>query len=142
MFQVKNPKFKERVEEKLKGQAFMRLMGMSIDSIEAGEVRGSVPFTADLQQQDGIMHGGALATAADIVAGFAAYTLVSEEERVVTAEIKISYYRAAKGEKIEAIGRVQKAGKQFHFVESELYAINGDERKLVVKANTTMAVIR
>jgi len=141
MLKAKNPKFKERVLEKLKGQAFMRLMGMQIDSIEEGVVRGSVAFTDDLQQQDGIMHGGALATAADIVAGFAAYTLVEETERVVTAEIKISYLRAAKGAKIEAIGKVLKAGSRFSFVESELYAVDGDKRTLVVKANTTMAVI-
>ena len=80
---------------------------------------------------------------ADIVAGFAAYTVVAREKDVVTAEIKISYLRAATKGKLFAEGRVIKAGRQFVFVESEVRESSDDPDggRLLAKASTTMAVI-
>ena len=141
MLQPKNEKFKERVLEKLKGQEFMKLMGFELTKIEAGRTEGIMPIVKHLEQQDGHVHGGATAVLADIVAGFAAYTLVKEEERVVTAEIKVSYYRPGVGEEIFAKGWVNKAGSKFHFCESEVWVKKGENEKLIAKATTTMAVV-
>lgn len=142
MFQTKNPNYKTSVRDLLKGQAFMQLMGFQIDTIELGVVKGSVPLKKELLQQDGIMHGGAIATVADIVAGFAIYTLIPQGQRVVTTEIKVSYFRAADGDQIEAVGKVIKAGAQFSFAEAEVFAISGEKKVLVAKATTTMAILK
>ena len=141
MLQAKNEKFKERVIEKLKGQEFMKLMGFNLTDILAGETSGQMPIAKEIQQQDGYVHGGAVATIADIVAGFAAYTLVDEKERIVTAEIKVSYFRPAKGDRIYATGKVIKPGTRFHFCESEVWVQSGSDHLLVAKASTTMAIV-
>ena len=141
MFKVKNPKYKERVLEKLEGQHFMRHIGFELTQIEAGKTEGWMPFRKHLEQQDAFVHGGAIATAADIVAGFAAYTLVAENEYVVTAEIKVSYFRPAVCEKLMAKGYVIKPGNHFHFCESEVWAYSEEKEFMVAKATTTMAVI-
>lgn len=141
MLQTKNENFKERVLEKLKGQAFMKLMGFNLIEIEAGTTYGEMEIDPQIAQQDGYVHGGAVATIADIVSGFAAYTLVGEEERVVTAEIKVSYLRPAIGDKIYARGTVLKPGSKFHFCESEVWVKKGEKESLVAKATTTMAIV-
>ena len=141
MLQAKNENFKEKVLEKLKGQEFMKLMGFNLTEIIAGQTSGEMEIGKQIEQQDGFVHGGAVATIADIVAGFAAYTLVDVEERVVTAEIKVSYFRPAKGDRIYAIGKVIKPGSKFHFCEAEVCVQTGEKYSLVAKATTTMAVV-
>jgi uncharacterized protein (TIGR00369 family) len=141
MLQAKNENFKEKVLEKLKGQEFMKLMGFNLTEIIAGQTSGEMEIGKQIEQQDGFVHGGAVATIADIVAGFAAYTLVDVEERVVTAEIKVSYFRPAKGDRIYAIGKVIKPGSKFHFCEAEVWVQTGEKHSLVAKATTTMAVV-
>ena len=92
-------------------------------------------------QQDGFVHGGVIATIADIVAGFSAVSLVAEDQKVVTGEIKVSYFARGKGEKLKAIGRVVKPGKRLNFCEAEVFSISNGEEKLIAKATTSMITI-
>ena len=93
------------------------------------------------QQQTGLVHGGVTATVADIVAGFAAYTVVPEDHHVVTGEIKISYFAKGKGDRLHAIGKVIKQGRKLNFCEAEVWCLDGEKRTLIAKATTTMATI-
>ena len=119
----------------------MKLVGFKLNVIEAGTTEGWLELRQEHQQQTGLVHGGVTATVADIVAGFAAYTLVPEDQHVVTGEIKISYFAKGKGQKLHAIGRVLKQGRRLNFCEAEVWCIDGDKRTLIAKATTTMATI-
>ena len=59
----------------------------------------------------------------------------------MTAELKNSFLRPGKGEKLIGIGKVIKAGKNMLFCESEIFAQEGERRTLIAKATTIMAVI-
>ena len=59
--------------------------------------------------------GGVLAALADTIAGFAAYTMTPLEKDVLTAELKMSFLRAAWGNELIAKGTVIKAGRNIHF---------------------------
>ena len=139
--QPKNIKFKDRVEKHLLKQNFMHHINFSLYQIEAGYTMGELKLLPIHTQQDGFTHGGVIATVADIVAGFAAYTLVGENEHVVTGELKISYFSKGEGNVLRAKGRVIKAGKRVNFCEAEVYIVNGDEVKLIAKASTSMITI-
>ncbi len=141
MIKVFNPNFKTRIERFLERQHFMKLVGFELNVIEAGTTEGWLELRQEHQQQTGLVHGGVTATLADIVAGFAAYTLVPEDQHVVTGEIKISYFAKGKGQKLHAIGRVLKQGRRLNFCEAEVWCIDGDKRTLIAKATTTMATI-
>ncbi|PIQ48122.1 MAG: thioesterase [Cytophagales bacterium CG12_big_fil_rev_8_21_14_0_65_40_12] len=141
MIKVFNPNFKTRIERFLERQHFMKLVGFKLNVIEAGTTEGWLELRQEHQQQTGLVHGGVTATVADIVAGFAAYTLVPEDQHVVTGEIKISYFAKGKGQKLHAIGRVLKQGRRLNFCEAEVWCIDGDKRTLIAKATTTMATI-
>jgi len=136
-----NPEFRSRIEEHLKKQEFMHHMGFNLDVIDVGRTEGRMKLEKIHNQQTGLVHGGVIATVADIVAGFAAYTLVGPKEGVVTGELKISYLRAAKGDTLYARGWVIKQGKKINFCEAEVYVLNGGNETLVAKATTSMVII-
>lgn len=141
LLKPKNISFKSRVEAHLKRQNFMHHLGFILTKIEAGYTEGEMDIKSIHLQQDGFTHGGVIATITDIVAGFAAYTLVAKDKHVVTGEIKISYFTKGEGELIRAKGRVIKPGKRLHFCEAEVYAVKGNHETLIAKATTTMVVI-
>lgn len=141
MLKTFNPDFKATVTEKLKGQHFMKLFGFELTTIEEGRTEGWLTIADEHKQNTGFLHGGVVATMADIVAGFAASTLVPAGHHVVTGEIKVSYLNPGLGEKAHAIGWVLKQGRKMHFCEAEVWCIRQGERKLVAKASASMIVV-
>ena len=137
----KNINFKERVEKHLARQKFMHHIEFSLHKIEPGYTEGEMKLKSIHHQQDGFAHGGVVATIADIVAGFAAYTLVAEDQHVVTGEIKISYFTKGEGDMLKAIGTVVKPGKRVNFCEAEVYSISDNAETLIARASTSMIII-
>ena len=137
----KNINFKERVERHLVRQNFMHHIEFSVHKIEVGYTEGKMKLKPIHHQQDGFAHGGLVATIADIVAGFAAYTLAGVDQHVVTGEIKISYFAKGDGDTLRAKGTVVKPGKRVNFCEAEVYSISGTSETLIAKASTSMIII-
>jgi uncharacterized protein (TIGR00369 family) len=137
----KNSNFKERVERHLSKQNFMHHIQFSLHKIEAGFTEGDMKLRPIHHQQDGFAHGGLVATIADIVAGFAAYTLVDVSQHVVTGEIKISYFAKGYGDLLRARGKVIKPGKRVSFCEAEVFSVDGDTETIIAKASTSMIII-
>ncbi len=139
----KNPDFKHTIVNHLQRQEFMKAIGCTLTVIEPGYVEAEISLERMHQQQIGLVHGGVIATIADIAAGFAGFTLVAHNEHTVTAEIKISYLRKGIGTKLRSIGKVLKAGKSFHFCEAHVYCTDHDGiEQLIAHATTTMAIIQ
>lgn len=142
MWESPNPNYRQFIAEKLAANHFSAAIGFAMDAVESGRTSGTITINATHLQQNGFVHGGVILTLCDIVAGFAAFTLVHPDEHVVTAEIKVSCLRPAVGESLYAEGFVIKPGKHIHFCESEVYAIAGGVKKLVAKSSSSMAVVR
>lgn len=142
-FQVKNPGFREVIREKLEKQHFMHHLGVVLTKIEAGEVEARVNFKSELQQQNGFLHGGVTATLCDVTAGFAAFTLVEEDEVVVTGDLRVSYLNPGTAPNFFSKGWVIKTGKLLHFCESEVWGEFEDGgRVLMAKASATMVTVK
>ena len=138
---ARNTDYEARVRKYLERQNFMHHIHFHLDHIAPGETSGRLKVEDIHKQQKGLVHGGVIATLADIVAGFSAYTLVAADQNVVTGEIKISFLRPAKGEELYARGYVLKSGKKINFCEAEVWSIEDQERVLVAKASTSMITI-
>lgn len=119
----------------------MHHISFVLDDIEPGKTSGWLEIQDIHKQQKGLVHGGVIATVADIVAGFSAYTLVSEEDNVVTGEIKISFLRPAKGDRLYAKGWVIRQGKTLNFCEAEVWTESEGNKVIVAKASTSMVTI-
>lgn len=141
----KNPDYKSFIQEKLKGQHFMRHIGFDLTLIEPGYIEGRAPIKPFLTQQDGFIHGGVTSTVADIVCGFAAFSLVSKEEHVVTGNLNIAYLSPGKGDYIMAKGYVIKPGKRMNFCEGEVWVETESEEeddKLIAKISANMPAFK
>ncbi len=141
MYKVQNPHYHSRVLKYAERNHFMKYIGFNLDVIEPGRAEGWLSVMDYHKQQKGLLHGGVISTLADIVAGFAAYTLVPEDCNVVTGEIKISYLRSGTGDKVHAIGIVLKTGRKLNFCEAEIWNVIGENRKLIAKASATMITL-
>ena len=109
MFEAPNPNFVSLVKEKFKRQEFIQTMGFQLTTIEPGLVEGILPIKKRHLQQDGFAHGGVISTIADVVTGFAAFTLVREDQFVLTIELKTSYLNPGIGDRQKAVERSLKA---------------------------------
>ncbi|MDX1569692.1 MAG: PaaI family thioesterase [Xanthomonadales bacterium] len=120
---------------------FIAALGMKLESVGEGECVTTLELAERHLQQNGVVHAGVLFTVADHTAGGAASTLVPTDAYVLSAEVKISLLRAAKGEKLICRARVLKPGKRLSFVEAEVFCVADGKESLVAKASGTMAVI-
>ena len=141
MQKVRNSEYKARIEKYLGRQNFMKHIGFELDTIDPGLTEGRLKVLDMHKQQKGLIHGGVIATVADIVAGFAAYTLVPEDYNVVTGELKVSYLRPGTCDEIFAKGWVLKSGAKLNFCEAEVWQICDNEKMLIAKVSTTMITI-
>ena len=115
----------------------MHLIGAEMTLISAGRIEVELALAPQHLQQRGFAHGGLIATLADLVAGFAAVTLVPDTFGVVTSDLKISYLNPGVGQRLRAVGWVLKPGRRLHFCEAEVWC----DDLLIAKASATMAVI-
>lgn len=92
-------------------------------------------------QHTGQAHAGVSTTLADHTMGAAAQGLLAPGSLVLTAELKVSLLRAARGQQLLCTAWVLKPGRQLLFTEAEVHADDGGVRTLVMKASATMAVV-
>ena len=119
----------------------MHLMGFDLTTIEAGKVTGEMDLKQDHMQQFGFVHGGVTATILDITMGFSAYSLCAVGYGTVTANISVDYLKPGDGDRIIAIGEVEKAGKSMMFCTGKVYVEKAGEKVLIATARSIMAVI-
>lgn len=133
--------FKQMVAEKIEGNHFTNYLGIKINSVETGEIEAELDLEKYHMQQMDFVHGGVTATVADVVMGFAAFTLVKRGNGVVTVDLKVSYLNPGTGNKLFAKGYVVKAGQRISFCEAEIYARLPQGDQLIAKATSIMTVV-
>jgi uncharacterized protein (TIGR00369 family) len=119
------------------------LIGARLNLVEPGIVEISLPYRADLTQQDGYLHAGVITTVADSAAGYAAYSLMPAGSRVLSVEFKVNLLRPARGESFVARAEVIKAGRTLSVVRADVFAIGANsEKELVATMQGTMMCLK
>ncbi len=132
-----DPQIKEKLLERVRINPYVNYLGIELLTVEDGLIEARMPLKDEQKQYSGVSHGGVLAALADTIAGYAAYTMTPPEKDVLTAELKVSFLRAAWGKVLTAKGYVIKPGRNIHFSECEIYC----DDKLVCKASGTFCVV-
>ncbi len=140
-FEPKNPEFKSRVMQSFSEQMVMQTINASLVTVEAGRVEIELPYQPELTQQDGFIHAGISSTIMDSACGYAAFTLMPAEARVLTIEFKINLLAPAAGDHFRAIGKVRKPGRSVFVAEAELYAVADATDKLVATMTGTLMAV-
>ncbi|MEQ8673529.1 MAG: PaaI family thioesterase [Aggregatilineales bacterium] len=138
---IQNRAYKEVIRAAFAFAPFVVDLGMVPTVIEPGICESEMPITEKHLQHNGFIHGGVQATIADYTGAAAAGTVIAADQMVLTAEFKINFLRAGKGEKLTCKSTILKAGSHLSVVESEVYAHNGDDVKLISKAMVTVSVV-
>ena len=117
----------------------MGVIGGELTRVEPGVVEITLPYRADLTQQDGYVHAGIVTTIADSACGYAAYSLMPPGSDVLAVEFKVNLLRPAKGEMFLARAEVIKPGRTLTVVRADVFATSGaGERQLVATMQGTM----
>ena len=122
-------------------QGFPAHCGFEVDRVDSGIFETRLAVKTMHRQQDGFVHAGVMATMADHTAGYAAFTLVSEDERILTIEFKINYFKPALGDTLVCRSRVVHPGKKIIVSESEVFSLHQTSEKLVAKAMVTLMAV-
>lgn len=133
-----DPGFVERVEASFAAQSVMGLIGAKLGSITAGRVEILLPYRADLCQQNGFLHAGIVTTIADSAAGYAAFTLFTADEAVLTSEFGLHLLSPAAGPRFRAVGKVLKPGRRLVIAETEVFAERAEGQVLIAKLIATL----
>jgi uncharacterized protein (TIGR00369 family) len=111
----------ERIHQSFSRQGFMKTLGAEIESVEPGKVTLTCPFAEGLTQQHGLLHGGVLASLADVACGYAALSMMPSEREVLTVEFKINFLKPAKTERLVVVGQVLQSGRTLTVCEATVF---------------------
>ncbi len=129
-----------RIRELALNAPFIQQIGMEIIEIGSGWITCEIVIQPEKHhQQNGFIHAGVQATLADHAAGCAAATVADSHITVLTVEFKINLLRPAIGERLTCRADVLKAGRSITVVESNVWAWQAEQSKLVSKATVTIA---
>lgn len=128
----RDPDFADRVRRGFGRQAFMDLLGAELGTIAPGAVEIVLPLRPALAQQHGYAHAGAAWAIADSAAGFAAQTLMAPSDGVLTVELKINLLAPARGLRLIARGRVERAGRRLTVARADVVALADDDNEMPV----------
>jgi uncharacterized protein (TIGR00369 family) len=140
-FEPKDPHFEARVKASFARQQTMHTLGIEITGLGAGEIELRMPQMPAYTQQHGFTHAGIIATALDSACGYAAFSLMPEDAAVLTVEFKTNLIAPAKGEYFLFRGRVVKPGRTITVCDSQAFAVESGQEKLVATMTGTLMAL-
>jgi acyl-CoA thioesterase len=134
------PRFKAAILHWMKTKnPFWALLGMELLEIKKGRAIVRLPIEDKLTNAIGLVHGGAIFSAADSAVGMALVGLTSRDENISTLEMKINYLKPVKGREILAEAKILHRGRQTAVGDVE---IRDEERNLISKGMGTYAIFK
>ena len=136
------PDVEQRIHTSFARQGLINTLNGKIVHASSGELHIEAPFDKRFTQQDGFLHAGIVTTLMDSACGYAAYTLMPADSRVLSVEFKVNFLNPARGKRFRAEGRVIKSGKTISVCEGKLFALQSGEEQLVAIMQATMICLR
>jgi len=124
----------EYAQSRMKLSKFSVLLGFDVERLYEGGAILSMKVEDRHRQIHNVVHGGAIATLADTAGAIAAYTVAPKGFELATIELKINYLLPIAEGKVEAEGKVLRAGRNFMVVECD---VRNHEGSLAAKALMT-----
>jgi uncharacterized protein (TIGR00369 family) len=115
---------RRRVEAAREGVPFLKLLGIEVESVGPGTATLLVPVREELMRNDGIVHGGVMASLIDSAFAFAIIPILADGERTVTVDMTIHYLRPLRGGVAKTSARIVRAGRRVITVSAELFDEN------------------
>ena len=123
-----------RAREAFASVPYARLLGLELGEVSSGSVTIHLQVRDELKQNQGVVHGGAVASLIDTAAAFAVLTQLEINERVTTTDLTIHYLRPASSGRLTAQARIVRSGRRLFVLSVE---VTNDQQILVATAVTT-----
>jgi uncharacterized protein (TIGR00369 family) len=104
---------------------FPGYVGLEIEEIRLDYARMRLPHRPELDQPQGVLHGGALATLVDTVVVPAIGSAYAERRALLTISMGIQYLAPVVGEDAIAEAWVEKRGRSMCFCRVEVFTASG-----------------
>ena len=124
----------EYAQSRMKLSKFSVLVGFDVERLYQGGAVLSMTVKDHHRQIHNVVHGGVIAALADTAAAIAAYTVAPEGVELATIELKINYLLPIAEGRVEAEGKVLRAGRNFMVAECD---VRNQEGSLAAKALMT-----
>jgi uncharacterized protein (TIGR00369 family) len=116
---------------------YWQTLGLELVEVEPGHAVFAANVRPQLMQ-NGVLHGGVLASIADSACAVAAISRVYPTNYATTINLQVSYLKPVVEGRFRAVGRCLKAGKNVLFSEAQVF----DEKEtLVCSAVSQLLVI-
>ena len=129
-----DPQKLERARTAFASVAYAKFLGLELGEVKDGEVSIHLDVRAELKQNQGVVHGGAIASLIDTASAFAVLTQIDLEERVTTTDLTIHYLRPVTTGRMTAKARILRGGQRLYVLSIE---VSGDSNLLIATAVTT-----
>ena len=127
----------EFAQSRMKVSRFSVLVGFEVERLYEGGAVLSMRVDDRHRQIHNVVHGGVIASLADTAGAIAAHTVCALGVELVTIELKINYLLPIADGKVEAEGRVLRAGRNFTVVDCD---VRNEQGELAAKALMTFGV--
>lgn len=124
----------ERIREAFHRVPFAHLLGLEMGEARAGEATIYLNLREDLKQNNGVVHGGAIASLVDTAAAFAILTVLEQGQTTTTVDLTIHYLRPLVKGRATAHATVLRAGRRMITVSVE---VRDEKETLATTALTT-----
>jgi acyl-CoA thioesterase len=115
----------ERIRRSLEATPFAKSLGIELESVEPGIAVLVSELKDNFKQNNGVIHGGLIATLIDTALALAILSVLPEGERVTTVDLTISYLRPLIEGKARATARVLRAGQRIITASADVAGNNG-----------------
>ena len=106
------PDEERRIREAFERVPFAHLLGVELGEMRRGEATLHLEVRDELRQNNGVVHGGVLASLVDTAAAFAILTLLEKDQTSTTVDLTIHYLRPLIQGRATARARVVRAGRR------------------------------
>jgi len=118
---------------------YAKFLGLELGEIKRGEASIHLEVRNELKQNQGVVHGGAVASLIDTAAAFAVLTRLELDERVTTTDLTIHYLRPITAGRLTATARIVRGGRRLFVLSVE---VTNDQEILVATAVTSYIKLR
>ena len=124
----------QRAREAFASVAYAKFLGLQLGEFGNGEASIYLDVRDELKQNQGVVHGGAVASLIDTASAFAVLTQIEVHERVTTTDLTIHYLRTITEGRMAATARIVRGGRRLFVLSVE---VRNDRNVLVATAVTT-----
>lgn len=113
---------------------YAKFLGLELGDVANGQASVHLRVRDELLQNQGVVHGGAVASLIDTASAFAVLSQIDVNERVTTTDLTIHYLRPVTTGRMTATARIVRGGRRLFVLSVE---VTNEADALLATAVTT-----